>query len=179
MAANAAQLAKKLTALAGSMQEGRRTSVMDAALVAKDTFNDGLRHVGVHPGTGRLRIGAAFNIKGTSNPTALVSYKGPAHWFEYGTKDHVVVSKKLGGSRQSRTQLVPGEGMFAAKSTKRRGVRRRGAVMTPAGPRAYAKVRGMRRRPFWQNTKRLTAQRATNTLREGLRRNIFHAGFGK
>jgi hypothetical protein len=55
-----------------------------------------------------------------TTPQALVELRGgPAYWKERGTKAHRIAPK-----------------------TKR-------AVMTPAGPRASAKVRGRTARPFW------------------------------
>lgn len=57
---------------------------------------------------------------GTSRPQAVVQLRGgPAYWKERGTKAHKIAPKN-----------------------KR-------AIMTPRGPRASAKVKGRKARPFW------------------------------
>lgn len=56
-----------------------------------------------------------------SDPSALVELRGSrAYWAERGTKAHKVTPK------------------------------RKKAILTPAGPRASASVRGARARPFWR-----------------------------
>ena len=67
----------------------------------------------------------------TRNPEAIVAYRGPVHWWESGTSAHLIVSRKLGGSRKSRGAMSPGPGMFKGK---------RGAVSTPAGPHARGSI---------------------------------------
>ena len=78
-------------ALSSFIGEGRRDTVMDAALVTKDEFLKGPPRVGL-PRNASLSWGAGFEIKGSRNPAALVSYRGPVHWWESGTGPHIVTA---------------------------------------------------------------------------------------
>lgn len=178
--------------LGTTIQRGKRTTLTDMALVAKDEMNEGVKRVGLTPGrklrnAGNFR-GASFDLKGTQNPVALMRYRTAfPSWFEYGTKTHAIVTRKVGGPKRSRGQMPTGPGMFGGRRTYITGagrqrtsnVRGAGAVRTPQGMRAYARHPGMKPRPFWQGTKRRAMKAVPEVARQGLRRNIVASGWGR
>lgn len=168
---SATELAGKFGRLATNIQQGRKDLVFDVSLAGKDIVQRNMTAAGV-PKKIRSggRIGVNFNVKGTHNPTSLLRVRGPAHWWEGGTGPHTVVSKKAGRSRRARGQLEPGPGMFA-------GTKRRGAVRTPRGVRAYARHPGMRARPFWQVSKRQVGVASGRILKANTGWQIRKAGF--
>ena len=182
MTAPLSSLPGKVSALTMFIGEGRRDSVMDAALVTKDEFLKGPPRVGL-PRNASLSWGAGFEIKGTSNPTALVSYRGPVHWWESGTGPHIVTPKGFRGSRRSRTARAASTPLGARTGNRLSQAKvGRGASQALRFPdgnvRRTAFHPGMRARPFFHRVKANAAPAATRTVQSGLRRNIARAGFG-
>lgn len=70
-----------------------------------------LRHVGKPPGA---KLSVSYDIKGTRNPTALITAKGPWQLVESDNKAHPITSKFGGGSRGSRGKRVIGASVGAA-----------------------------------------------------------------
>ncbi len=157
------------------IQKGRRETVMDMALVAKDEFLAGPPRSGL-PKNASLKWGAGFNVKGSTKPTALVRYRGPVHWTNNGTDAHVITPKGFTGSRATRTSrgLVGGNTLSRAKIG--RGAAQ--AVKFNGKVRRVAYHPGTKARPFWPEVQRRTRARSEEVLRVGLRRNIARAGFG-
>lgn len=178
MAKNAAQLVARIGEVSTAVARGKSTSVMDTALFAKDEMDAGLRRVGVQPGKRSSKTGlrlprASFNIRGFHNPTALVRYLGPAHWWESGVQPHAIAPKSWGSTRRARSQAAFGGYPMTPKGRPR-------AVVTPYGPKAYVRRGGgMPARRFWTPTKLVIVKGAPLVLRSGLRRNIAMTAFGK
>lgn len=123
------------------MDANQRTAVNGAARLVGDVmYDEALKSIG-GPLIAKRKWGTFVKkANATRNPEAIVAYRGPVHWWESGTSAHLIVSRKVGGSRKSRGAMSPGPGMFKGK---------RGAVSTPAGPRAYARHLGQRPEPFF------------------------------
>lgn len=181
MATPLGQLPEKLYALGRALDEGRKTTVVDMALVAKDEFLAGPPRSGL-PRNASLSWGAGFDIKGTRKPTALAKYRGPVHWTEYGTDPHVITPTGFRGSRRSRTDRArtfdiatrsTGNRLSAAKV-------RGGAARNLQYNGDYRRVAyhpGQKARPFWSKVKTSTNKQAGDVLKSGLRSNMVKAGF--
>ena len=193
--------AQTIRALPDAVEKGAILSVRDAALVVKDIFLTGPPSVGLPrssplPKASGARWGARFK-EGKSQgryPYALVSYVGPVHWFEQGTKKHNIVSRKVGGSKASRAAMNVGPGMFSQSvvtftrtsgrgklgpGIRRTAIKGRGVVRTPMGMRAYVRHPGQRPRPFFARVKAQSSVAATRVVASGVRRNIVASGFGR
>lgn len=86
-----------------------------------------------------------------AQPQTVLKASGPWQLIEHNTRPHIIVSRKLGGSRRRRTNLA--SGLFVRASgrrvtTTRRG--ERGAIRTPQGLRAYAQHPGTRGKHVWK-----------------------------
>lgn len=172
----------KVHALSTFIDKGRRDTVMDMSLVAKDEFLAGPPRSGL-PRNSSLKWGAGFNIKGTSKPTALVRYRGPVHWTNNGTDPHIITPKGFAGSRRTRGARAQQfdistrrTGNTLSASKVGRGAAR--AVRYGGKTRRVAYHPGTRARPFWPEVQRRTRRRSEAVLRAGLRRNIARSGFG-
>lgn len=131
-----------------------------------------------------------FNVKGANRPTALVSYRGPVHWIESGTKPHVIGARLLGtrgsiaynAGQQTASGSTRGSfGPFMEFTNSRNGPRaRKGkrALSWGVGPKAWAFHPGTRARPFWKRAKTAVAQQAPHEMQRQLRRQLFRAGLG-
>ena len=190
MARSAAEVATLLYSVATQIDRGRRTTMLDMALGAKEEMNEGVKKAGLPPGSsfyGRPNVfrGARFDLKGSANPVAFMSYRapGPAAIFNAGAKPHAIVPKRYGLSKAKRGALpasVIGPGMWATRTSRRTTTSgRRPAIVTPQGVRAGAYHPGVRGRRFWPATQRRVEQVVPEIARQGLRRNIVAAGWGR
>lgn len=165
----------KVHDLATFIDKGRRETVMDMSLVAKDEFLAGPPRSGL-PRNSSLKWGVGFDLKGSTKPTSLVRYRGPVHWVNSGTDAHIITPKGFAGSRVTRGQrgLVGGNRLSSRKVAggAARAVRYGGKI------RRVAYHPGTKARPFWPEVERRTRKRSEAVLRSGLRRNIARAGFG-
>ncbi len=148
---NSADFAKKLGRVTAELSQVPKVAVNRAAgKVDRVFFMEANKSIGGTQLAGRKWGTTVKTAKSNVNAQALVKYRGPVHWFESGTKRHTIVSRKFGGSKASRGSVdIPGRpwvGMYA-------GTRRRGAIRTPQGMRAYAEVAGMKPRPFFGRVK--------------------------
>lgn len=157
-----AELAGKLGRLSRELDNNQRNSVNSAARLVGDVmYQEGSKSIGGNLIAGRKWGTYVKPAKSNTRPEALAAYKGPVHWFDRGTKAHLIVSRKAGGTRKSRGALSPGPGMF-------KGRRGRGAVTTPAGYRAYARHPGTNARPFWSKAKTRAQPVAVAEMRTGM-----------
>lgn len=168
------QLPAKIHALATAVEKGRKDTVMDMALAAKDEFLKGPPRSGL-PKSSSLKWGAGFDIKGGAKPTALVKYRGPVHWTNFGTKPHVITPKGFVGSRASRTAAGSAGRLSQAKVS--RGATR--ALAFDGKVRRVAYHPGQKARPFWPKVKKQVADEAPKILEDNVGRNIRRAGFGR
>lgn len=156
--------------------EGKKRSVMDAALVTKDEFLAGPPRSGLprsaSPGSKRP-WSTGFDIKGGANPTALVGYRGNVHWTERGTDPHLIVASGFGRGRRGRLSRAAAGRLGSLRDPSN------AKAVTPAAGLARAVVRhpGQKARPFFDKVKDKSADAALETLRTGLRRNMARAGF--
>jgi hypothetical protein len=155
------EFARKFERAAHAVDTAQRAAVNQGAEVVSDVlFREAMRSIG-----GTQLAGAKWGTRvqkatAVRNPTALISYKGPVHWFERGTGPHTIVSRKVGGSKHSRGDFDLGEGMFDGRA--------RGAIRTPRGIRAYANPRGMKARPFFDRAKNQSREPAAREIRRAL-----------
>lgn len=95
-----AQFAKECQQFGNAAHTANRDGVMRAALLVTNAVaaNMGGRSV-VMRGVGRngAKVSVGFDLKGTTNPTALVRMRGPAHLLERSTKPHQIGGKRRRG----------------------------------------------------------------------------------
>jgi len=170
MAKSAAEVSDLFLRTARAVEQGKKQTITDAALVAKDIMNESVTRAGLPPGSsfrGKPGVfkGAYFNVRGKTNPVALVGFRplGVAVLWDAGSKKHTIVSKKAGGTAKSRGAMTTGPGMFgqtsvsftrtAGKGKAGPGIRRgsfktKGAIRTPMGIRSHVDHPGQRGRNF-------------------------------
>ncbi len=170
-------LPARLGRLATAINEGKKRSVMDAALVVKDEFIAGPKRSGLKP-TSKLngrRWSAGFNIKGTTNPTALVRYRGPLQWLEGGTDKHPIPASGRGprGRRARLRRVADGQTLRDNRSGRPLAVVYDGKVRTTAWHP------GTNARPFFKDVKRKSSEAALETIRAGVRRNIIETAIDR
>lgn len=170
---SASELAAKFGSLADELRGQSRPAVNKAGEALSDVFYAeafksirGPNLAGVKWGSKVKRATSAHN------PTALVHYVGPVHWFEGGTKEHQISSKKLGGSRKSRGQATYRDAVTG-------GLLELAAVSYGGKVRWAVTHPGMRPRPFFARVKRDGPKVATDVYAsEGVTKPIRRAGFG-
>ena len=144
MARGLADLAKSASRTAEELGKAQRTGVFKAALHTKKLIEVELvRAVGADKrmsnarGRGKLSVG--FDVKGSTNPTALIKPRGPIYqwrWLEDGTKDHAIRAR---GSKLTK------------RGNRRPGAR---ALTAPGGLYSRVWVRGMEPKKPWDKGKR-------------------------
>lgn len=191
MASSAADLVRKLNAVATTVDRGKSAAVTEVALVAKTIMVAEAGRSGLRPTT---RLGGRPWSVGFAppkgKPQTIVSYRGPVHWIEGGTKAHVIGAKHLGtrgsiaynaGTRTASGSTRGSFGPFMTTTTSRRGTRSRAgkkALSWGVGPKAWAFHPGTRARPFWKRAKAQIAVRGPQEMQRQLRSQIVRAGFG-
>lgn len=122
-----AQVARRMSKLAREVREAEKTAVNRASLEAKTVHlaelhkvvpSGRLRNVG-RSGT---RLGVRYDVKGATNPTALLRATGPWHLVENPIQAHTIKVR-----------------------TRRRGGVRAKALATPYGPRMSVQHPGVNR----------------------------------
>lgn len=75
-----------------------KAGVFQAALAVTESVRAELPSSGRLRGVGRrgAKISVGFDIRGTSNPTALIAARGPLHLLERDTRAHTIVPKTRG-----------------------------------------------------------------------------------
>ena len=185
MARDVADLVNKIGRVANAVDKGRHTTITQMALAAKDEFAAGPPRVGIRRGAklAGAKWGAKFNVRKRPNPTALISYRGPLHWIQGGTKGHFITPKGFAGSRSSR-------GLRAAESAIGVGRNRVSTRKVARGGRqamrfADGNVRrsvfhpGARAKPFFGGVKRRVRVVVPRVAESQLNRNIIQSGWGR
>ena len=100
-------VARKCQAMGEELDRANIAATRKGAQVAKDTVLTQMRSVvpsGVlkHAGKAGAKLNVRYDVKGTTNATALVKAVGPWQLVEGDTKAHFIVAKGYGGSRKSR-----------------------------------------------------------------------------
>lgn len=164
--------AAKIAKLEKNFRDGQRLLVVNAAHAVEDVFyQEALKGVGGAKIAGKPWRTRSSRPATNINPQSLVRYQGQLGWLEYGTKPHLLVSKRAGGSRASRQQLTPGPGMFGGRN------RRRATIRTPFGFRPYAKHPGSRAKPFFKNVPAKAGPVAARQLDRSVRTAFRESGF--
>jgi hypothetical protein len=85
------------------LPDSLRAGVGEVALAVKTSVLNQLGGTRRMSGVGRsgARIGVGYDVKGLSNPTAIVKARGPLHLLEYGTRPHRIEPRR-GGARALR-----------------------------------------------------------------------------
>lgn len=104
--------------LPAELQRAQRRGVSGAALHVTQGIRGEIKAVtgdGRLSGVGRrgAKVGARYDVKGTLNPTALITATGPLHLIERGTSPHVIRPRRRRG-RGKRRVLAMADGRFAA-----------------------------------------------------------------
>lgn len=121
-----AELGRKVATAGRQLDRVQRDAVGKSALLVKTSVQSQLVAAGVTNGrlrgvgTRGARIGVGYNLRGTTNPSAVVRMRGPAHLIESDTRAHVIKPK------------------------------RKKAVMTPYGPRARVRHPGTKGKRPWK-----------------------------
>ena len=143
------------------------TQAARASITAGSGGDARLSGVGRVPGG--ARVGARFDVKGTTNPTAVVRATGPLHLLDNPTRAHQITARVgKGRSRASRSAfynaIFGGSGGFA-------GVR---PMSTPYGPRFRVQHPGTAgKRTFWSAVDRagpMVPRVFAEAYRESMRR---------
>lgn len=139
------QAATRIRKISTEVQKANRTAVNQAALAAKSALLDSLRN---EVPSGRLRnvgrsgakLGVRYDVRGTSNASALVRATGPWQLVEKPIKPH---------------EIRP----------RGRGSKRKRALATPWGPRASVDHPGVRnpKKP-WAKGQRRAEQQARKVI---------------
>lgn len=173
MATSSKDLARKFQNAARAVPDANLRALNQASLAAKETMLAGALAAGLKPGgplphaTGK-RWGVRYDIKGYQNALALITFFGKVQWINSGTKDHWVTSKKLGGSRASRsTRAEDGE------------LGKRVGISTPQGIRSRARIKGARGRHFWPAVKQKLITQSPPIFAAAQRTGLLKSGFGK
>jgi len=143
MARDLADLARSAANMPAELQKAQRSGVFKAAMHTKKMIRaEIVSAVGADRKMsnvrGKAKLDAGFDIKGTTNPTALIKARGHYFgWVEFGTQDHAIRAR---GSK------------FTRRGNRRPGAR---ALTTPGGMYSRVWVRGMEpKRPFEKGWKR-------------------------
>lgn len=181
MASSAADLVRKLDRLATTVDRGKTAAIGETAMVVKAEMLLGPSRSGIRPTTriAGAKWGVGFELK---PKWALVSYRGPLHWAEWGTQAHVIGAKQLG----SRASIRNAAGFRTASGSTRgafggaRGGKGKRALVIPgaATPKAWAWHPGARARPFWDATRKRAQESGSDEYRRVLNRQIRKSGFG-
>lgn len=165
-----AELATSLARLQQALDDGQRDVVNAAASDVEDVFYDKAMAAIRGPSIGRKGRGGAggpkkwgtrtYKASSNTNPAAIVAYKGDVHLVHNDTKDHSIVSRKVGGNLTSRGAFRTEPGMFGY-------ARRRGAVMIGGQPYAYGRHPGTTGRPWFPDVMRAAPPVAAKRLRRG------------
>ena len=146
----AAQVALRMTKLTREVRGASDTAVTRAAFDAKKIIEREIRSVAP---SGRLRnvgssgakIGVRYNVKGATNPTALVRAYGPIHLIENPIQPHTIIPRGVGRAR-GRTRAARRQAKQdlynALFGSQYAGVK---PLRTPYGPRYRVRHPGVRR----------------------------------
>lgn len=112
MAESAQAFNRKVGRLATTLPRSLGAATGEAALLTKGLILDkarprtggDLRLSGV--GKNGARVGVSYDIKGFTNPTALVKATGPFHFIERDTRKHIV-GRGRGGQRGRKRLRLP------------------------------------------------------------------------
>jgi len=142
MARDLADLARSAASTADELGKAQRTGVFKAAMHTKKMIRaEIVSAVGADRKMsnvrGKAKLDAGFDIKGTTNPTALIKARGFYFgWVEFGTRDHAIRAR---GSK------------FTRRGNRRPGAR---ALTAPGGLYSRVWVRGMEPKKPWDKGKR-------------------------
>jgi len=101
--------------LPGELQKAQRRGVQQSALVVTRSIRQQVQNAtggdSRLSGVGRrgARVGVRYEVKGTTNPTALIRATGPMHLLEHNTAPHMIQPK-----RKKIRALRLANGSFAA-----------------------------------------------------------------
>jgi len=200
---SAGELAKKIHTAATVLPKELRKGVFDSSMETKRIFLEEAANAGLRPGqrmSGVGKRGAAwgvgFDIKGETDPTSIVRFRGPVHLVNNPSRPHIIAPKvtfrqgdfgrrsRSGKSRAriKASRIVAAEqliGLLTGSSASGSVNFGRRAVSTPQGPRRYAKHPGTGGKDFWTPAK-LRAFKATPRITSrALRRSLYYGGLGR
>lgn len=108
---SAAEFSRKITKLATATQKRQRLSVEAGALTAKEIMLAEAAAAGVSPGS-RIaggKWGVGYDVKGFSNPTAIIRYRGAFHLVDNPTRAHKIGPRRgRRGAGKRAVSLGPG-----------------------------------------------------------------------
>lgn len=139
-----AELVRKLENAARSVESAGRAGVRSAALAATTVIRHEVAAVvpsGRLSGVGKsgAKVSVGFDVKGTTNPTALIRARGPLHLVENKTKPHPITPKRRrGGAGKVGLRLKDGNVRSAVNHPGTKGQRPFAKGTAKAGPPAAA-----------------------------------------
>jgi hypothetical protein len=106
------QLGARMHRVSAEVGRARRSAVTSAALaITTEVRQEIAKATGGKSKLSGMRgakLGAGFNVKGTDNPTAIISARGPVHIVERGTKRHTITARGRRGRRSGAMQIRGG-----------------------------------------------------------------------
>lgn len=147
------QAAARLNRLAVEIEQAGRKAVSKGALDAKNALLASLDNAASgrrlrNVGKSGAKLGVRYDVKGTSNPTALVRATGPWHLIENPSKPHTITPRKRGGFKAIGTPFGP------RRSVQHPGVRTPKRPWKRGLPNAEAKTRKAVRDAYLDAAKR-------------------------
>lgn len=116
------ELVRKLNDLGTATQRKAKNVVDEGALAAKTIMLATAASKGVTPGRkiGDRKWGVRYDVKGTTNPTALVRFTGPFHLVNNPTDPHIIGARRLGtrGAFRARQRQLEVVGAFSGRSSR-------------------------------------------------------------
>lgn len=108
-----ADVTRMAATLPGELQRAQVVGVRKSALLVTTAIRGEIRAV---TGDNRLsgvgargaRVGAQYDVKGTTNPTAIIKAKGPLHLVERDTAPHLIIPRGMRVGKRGR-QLKGGK----------------------------------------------------------------------
>jgi len=142
MARDLADLAASAGAAAAALKVAQKVGVRKAALMTTNEIRGTIRSATGDmrlSGVGKrgARVGAKFDIKGSTNPTALITATGPMQLIERDTSPHRI-PRARGGRARRRYVVVDGHPYASANHPGTRGKRPFGKGVAKAAPHTGA-----------------------------------------
>lgn len=113
---NPAEMVLKIKSLATTTERRSRLAVEEGALAAKTIMLASAAAKGLNPSStlAGKKWNVRYDVKGTTNPTALVRYTGPFHLFDNPTKAHEIRPHQFRGTRGKGRRAQKGAALLAA-----------------------------------------------------------------
>ena len=162
---SAAQLATKFTRLAVGLADNK-PALIKTGMAGKDIYAQARKRKVSGSTPISKKVKERFDLRPGE---VIIRYTGPAHLLNNPTAPHFIASKKLGGSRRSRSARASRIGAMAAFGGSNRGAfggKGRGALTINGSLRAYAFHPGTKGLKFHDDAKREAYRKLPDVYRK-------------